>query len=74
MRENLKRKSITKEVSLHSLRHSYATHLLEEGVSIVTLRDLLGHSDITTTLIYLHIARYHILEAHSPLDSLYNRR
>ena len=44
MRENLKKTSITKSVNLHSLRHSYATHLLEQGVNIVTLKELLGHS------------------------------
>ncbi len=54
MRENLKKTSITKEVNLHSLRHSYATHLLEEGLNIVTLKELLGHARITTTMIYLH--------------------
>ncbi len=54
MRESLKKTSIKKEVSLHSLRHTYATHLLEEGTNIVTLKELLGHSDIVTTMIYLH--------------------
>ncbi len=54
MRENLRKTSITKEVNLHSLRHSYATHLLEEGLNIVTLKELLGHARITTTMIYLH--------------------
>ena len=44
MRENLKKTSITKSVNLHSLRHSYVTHLLEQGVNIVTLKELLGHS------------------------------
>ena len=72
MRENLKKTSITKEVSLHSLRHSYATHLLEQGVNIVTLKELLGHADITTTMIYLHIAQCDLVKAHSPLDKLYN--
>src|SRR5574344_788858 len=72
MRENLKKTSITKDVSLHSLRHSYATHLLEQGVNIVTLRDLLGHADITTTMIYLHVAQCDLVKAHSPLDRLYN--
>jgi integrase/recombinase XerD len=71
MREALKKTSIQKEVCLHSLRHSYATHLLEEGVNIVTVRELLGHSQITTTLIYLHVARLSIVTAHSPLDTLY---
>jgi len=61
MREALKKTSITKEVSLHSLRHTYATHLLEEGVNIVTLKELLGHSDITTTMIYLHVAQCELL-------------
>lgn len=74
MRENLKKTSISKQVNLHSLRHSYATHLLEEGVNIVSLKELLGHSQITTTMIYLHIAQCKLIEAHSPLDSIYNRR
>ena len=72
MRENLKKTSITKEVNLHSLRHSYATHLLEQGVNIVTLKELLGHAEITTTMIYLHIAQCDLVKAHSPLDRLYN--
>ena len=72
MRENLKKTSITKEVNLHSLRHSYATHLLEQGINIVTLKELLGHAQITTTMIYLHMAQCDLVKAHSPLDSLYN--
>ena len=55
MRENLKKTSIKKDVSLHSLRHSYATHLLEQGLNIVTVKELLGHADITTTMLYLHV-------------------
>lgn len=73
MREALKKTSITKEVSLHSLRHSYATHLLEEGLNIVTVKELLGHADITTTMIYLHVAQCSHIKAHSPLDSLCHR-
>ena len=72
MRENLKKTSITKNVCLHSLRHSYATHLLEQGLNIVTLKELLGHAQITTTMIYLHVAQCSIIKAHSPLDTLYN--
>lgn len=72
MRESLKKTSITKEVSLHSLRHSYATHLLEQGLNIVTLKELLGHSEIITTMIYLHIAQCDLVKAHSPLDRLYD--
>jgi integrase/recombinase XerD len=72
MRENLKKTSVTKDVNLHSLRHSYATHLLEQGINIVTLKELLGHADITTTMIYLHVAQCPLLKPHSPLDTLYN--
>lgn len=74
MRESLKKTSITKEVSLHSLRHSYATHLLEQGLNIVTLKELLGHASITTTMIYLHVAQCPLIKAHSPLDRLYTFR
>jgi len=73
MRETLKKTSIKKQVSLHALRHSYATHLLEEGLNIVTLKDLLGHSNITTTMIYLHVAQCEHIQAHSPFDSLYKK-
>ena len=71
MRESLKKTSITKEVNLHSLRHSFATHLLEQGLNIVTLKELLGHAEITTTMIYLHVAQCPLIKPHSPLDTLY---
>jgi site-specific recombinase XerD len=71
MRETLKKTSVKKEVNLHSLRHSYATHLLEEGLNIVTLKELLGHAEITTTMIYLHVAQCPFIKPHSPLDTLY---
>jgi len=74
MRENLKKTSISKGVNLHTLRHTYATHLLEEGLNIVTLKDLLGHAEITTTMIYLHVAQLEHVKAHSPLDTLYGRK
>ena len=74
MRENLKKTSIKKQVNLHSLRHTYATHLLEQGVDIVTLKNLLGHAEITTTMIYLHIAQCPQVKPHSPLDTLYGRK
>lgn len=71
MRETLKKTDIKKDVSLHSLRHSYATHLLEDGVNIVTIKELLGHAHIITTMIYLHVAQIPPGSAHSPLDTLY---
>lgn len=73
MRENLKKTSIIKDVNLHTLRHTYATHLLEEGLNIVTLKELLGHAEITTTMIYLHIAQCEHVKPHSPFDTLYGR-
>jgi site-specific recombinase XerD len=74
MRETLKKTDIKKDVSLHSLRHSYATHLLEDGVNIVTIKELLGHAHIVTTMLYLHVAQIHPGAAHSPLDTLYPRK
>ena len=74
MREALKKAGIIKEVSLHTLRHSYATHLLEDGVNILLIKKLLGHAKIETTMIYLHVAQCPIASAHSPLDTLYPRK
>lgn len=74
MRETLKKTDIRKDVSLHSLRHSYATHLLEDGVNIVTIKELLGHAHIATTMLYLHVAQIPPGAAHSPLDTLYPRK
>ncbi|HSB92100.1 MAG TPA: tyrosine-type recombinase/integrase [Flavitalea sp.] len=69
--EALKRTEIKKEVSMHTLRHSFATHLLEDGVDIYSIQRLLGHSDIRTTIVYLHVAEVKPRMAHSPLDTLY---
>lgn len=69
--EALKKTSINKDASMHTLRHSFATHLLEDGVDIHSIQALLGHSDIRTTMVYLHVARIKPVQAHSPLDTLY---
>jgi len=69
--EALKKTNITKDVSMHTLRHSFATHLLEDGVDIYSIQRLLGHADIRTTIIYLHVAQVVPKQAHSPLDTLY---
>lgn len=59
---------ITKQASVHTLRHSFATHLLESGYDIRTIQELLGHSSIQTTMIYTHVATKNILGVRSPLD------
>lgn len=69
-----KKAGIRKEVNVHTLRHSYATHLLEEGMDIVSVKELLGHSHIETTMVYLHVAQSGRQKPFSPLDTLYNVR
>ena len=71
--EAVKKAGIVKEVTLHTLRHTYATHLLEQGVNILTIKELLGHAHIETTMVYLHLARPTASLAFSPLDTLYNQ-
>ena len=63
-----KKAGIVKNVSFHSLRHTFATNLLESGVDIRTIQILLGHSSITSTAIYLHVARQDVRAVKSPLD------
>lgn len=64
---------IHKRVSFHALRHSYATHLLEKGVDIKYIKELLGHFDIKTTERYLHVSRDKLIHIQSPLDYLDTR-
>ena len=74
MRETLKLSGIAKEATVHTLRHSYATHLLEYGMDVDTLRQLLGHEHLTTTLVYLHVARLQGSQRFSPFDKMYKPR
>lgn len=62
---------IKKEVGVHSLRHSFATHLLEKGTDIRYIKDLLGHFTIKTTERYLHVSKKAPINIESPLDALW---
>jgi integron integrase len=60
--------NITKNATIHTLRHSFATHLLENGYDIRTVQELLGHTNLQTTMIYTHIAQKNMLGVKSPMD------
>ncbi len=70
--EALKRTDIKKSASMHTLRHSFATHLLEDGVDLHSIQKALGHTDLRTTMMYLHIAQIKAKAVHSPFDTLYS--
>lgn len=72
-RQALRAAAITKKASMHTLRHSYATHLLESGTDLATLQKLLGHNQVSTTLRYTHIQEPHLQQVRSPLDTLPGR-
>ena len=67
----VRRAQIEKAVSIHSLRHTFATHLLESGTDIRYIQELLGHSSVRTTERYTHVARRNILSIKSPFDTLF---
>ncbi len=71
VRQARKDAGIAKQVSPHTLRHTYATHLLEDGLDIVSIKELLGHACIQTTMVYLHVAQSGRRKPFSPLDTLY---
>lgn len=69
-RKAKKAAGITKKVTVHSLRHSFASHLMEKGVDIRTIQQLLGHRSLSSTMIYTHVAKNYVNRAGSPLDGV----
>ena len=70
LKQALKKANITKPVTLHWLRHSYATHLLESGTDLRYIQELLGHNSSKTTEIYTHVSTKNIQQIKSPFDDL----
>jgi site-specific recombinase XerD len=68
--EAAKRAGITKHVSPHSLRHCFATHMLEAGADLRTIQVLLGHAKLAHTTVYLHLSRRHLQAVPSPLEAI----
>jgi integrase/recombinase XerD len=70
VREACTRAGIKKSVSPHSIRHCFATHLLESGADLRSIQMMLGHSDLEATTVYLHLSRRHLQAAANPLDQI----
>ena len=69
VKKAIRQAGITKRASCHTFRHSFATHLLEDGYDIRTVQELLGHKDVRTTMVYTHVLNCGGRGVRSPLDS-----
>jgi site-specific recombinase XerD len=72
IKENRSKIGASKQITAHTLRHTFATHLLESGMNLIALKELMGHARIETTLVYLHVCNTGSSKKYSPLDLLYS--
>ena len=70
VKDSVRRVGMTKRASCHTFRHSFATHLLEDGYDIRTVQELLGHKDVRTTMVYTHVLNRGGQGVRSPVDTL----